>query len=143
MLVALDLDDGGNKVLETAIAYARRMNAIIDILHVEPPDTSDFVSYSAGPESVRESVAQHLKEARSAVADLRKKVEQCGISVRDAITLRGDVFTALKNKVDELKPDLLILGQSHHHRFFLSFEQSPTERAVVNLRCAMMIVPTD
>jgi nucleotide-binding universal stress UspA family protein len=143
MLVALDLDDGGNKVLQTAIAYARRMDAAIDILHVEPPDTSDFVSYSAGPESVRESVAKHLHEAHSAVAALRNEVERCGIAVRHAITLRGDVFTALQNKVDELKPDLLVLGQSHHHRFFLSFGQSPTERAVANIRCVMMIVPSD
>jgi nucleotide-binding universal stress UspA family protein len=143
MLVAVDLDDGRNKVLQTAIEYARRMNAVIDLLHVEPPDTSDFVSYSAGPESVRDSIAKSLHEAHSAVDVLRNKVEQCGVAVRHLITLRGEVFTALKNKVDELKPDLLVLGQSHHHRFFLSFEQSPTERAVANIRCVMMIVPSD
>jgi nucleotide-binding universal stress UspA family protein len=119
------------------------MDAVIDLLHVAPPDPSDFVSYSAGPESVRESVAKHLHEAHSAVAALRNKVEQSGIAVRHAITLRGDLFTALKNKVDELNSDLLVLGQRHHHRFFLSFEQSPTERAVANIRCVIMIVPSD
>ena len=49
------------------------MKAAIYLLHVEPPDPSDFVSYSAGPESVRDFVAKHLHDAHSAVIALRKK----------------------------------------------------------------------
>jgi nucleotide-binding universal stress UspA family protein len=142
MLVALDLNHEGDIVFQTAIDYARRMGAVIDLLHVEPPDPSDFVSYSAGPDSVRDSVAKHLQDAHSAVIALRAKAEQSGVAIRHAMTLRGDVFAAVTNKVDELKPDLLVMGQGHHRRFFLSLGRSPTELAVADIKCVMMIVPT-
>lgn len=142
MLVALELNHEGDAVFQAAVDYARRMKAAIDLLHVEPPDPSDFVSYSAGPESVRDSVAKHLHDAHSAVIALREKAEQSGVEVRHAMTLRGNILTTVIDKIVELKPDLLVMGQGHHRRFFLSLEHSPTERAVADIKCVMMIVPT-
>jgi nucleotide-binding universal stress UspA family protein len=142
MLVAVDLDQSGEAVLTEAARYASRMNAVLDLLHVAPPEPSDFVGYAAGPQSVRDSVARHLRETHSAVMGLRNKIEQSGVTVGHALTIQGEVFNAIAEEVRRLKPDLLVMGQSHHHGFFQYLGRSSTQKAVEEIKCVMMIVPT-
>ena len=142
MLVAVDLDQSGEAVLAEAVRYARKLDAVVDLLHVAPPEPSDFVSYSPGPESVRDSVAKHLREVHSAVAKLREKLEQSGITVGCALTVQGDVFNAITEELQRLKPDLLVMGQGHHHRLFQSLARSPAQKVVAEAKCVMMIIPT-
>jgi nucleotide-binding universal stress UspA family protein len=142
MLVALDLDEGGETVLAEALRYAHRMNAVVDIVHVAPPEPADFVGYSPGPDSVRDSVAKRLRKEHSAVVDLREKITQAGVAVGHALTIQGEIFSAVMAEVERLKPNILVMGQSHHRRFLQSLIRNPTEKAVQDIKCVMMIIPT-
>lgn len=142
MLVALDLDQHGEVVLTEALHYAYRMNAIVDILHIAPPEPSDFVNYAAGPESVRDSVAKQLRERHHTVIGLREKAEQAGVTVGHTLTIQGEIPDSIIAEARRLKPDVLVMGQSHHRRFLQSLVRSPAEKTVEDVECVVMIIPT-
>jgi nucleotide-binding universal stress UspA family protein len=142
ILVALDLDAHGDTVLEQALRYAKRMNASVDVVHVAPPEPSDFVGYSSGPESVREQVARNLRERHRAVLGMREKITAADVAVGHTLTIQGEISSSIVAEVRRLKPDVLVMGQSHHHRFLQALIKSPTERVLEAIDCVLMIVPT-
>jgi len=71
---------------------------------------------------------------RPAVSRLRKTLGTDGLVVRESFGYRLDI--------DPGDVDLLVMGQSHHHGFFQYLGRSSTQKAVEEIKCVMMIVPT-
>jgi len=61
ILVLIDLAPSTPKVLAAALRLARCTGARLCLLHVEPPEP-DFVGYRAGPQTVRDSLADEWRE---------------------------------------------------------------------------------
>jgi nucleotide-binding universal stress UspA family protein len=140
MLVALDLDDRGEIVLTEALRIARRMNAVVDVVHVAPPEPSGFIGYEAGPDSVRESVARRLRTEHRMVHGLREKIEAAGVTVGRTLTIQAELAKGIIDEAKRLKPDILVIGHGHHRGLFRP--RSLAEDAIEDLPCTVMVVPT-
>jgi len=140
MLVAVDLDDRGEIVLAEALCLARRMNAVVDVVHVAPPEPSGFIGYEAGPDSVRDSVARRLRTEHRMVHGLREKVEAAGVTVGQTLTIQAELTKGVIAEAKRLKPDILAIGHGRHSGLFRS--RSLAEEVIEDLPCTVMVVPT-
>ncbi len=70
ILVAIDLSDVSQKILENAKTLALALSTKVWLLHVAEPEP-DFVGYRAGLQSVRDQVAHKFHEERD---ELQKEV---------------------------------------------------------------------
>jgi nucleotide-binding universal stress UspA family protein len=140
MLVAVDLDDRGEIVLAEALRLARRMNAIVDIVHVAPPDPSGFIGYEAGPDSVRDSVAKRLRIEHRMVHELREKIEAAGVTAGQTLTIQAELAKGIIAEAKRFKPDILVIGHGRHSGLFRS--RSLADEAIEELPCTVMVVPT-
>src|SRR3546814_11415440 len=74
ILVAVDLSPVSDRVIAAAERVAQASAAAVYVLHVAEPDP-DFVGYGAGPQVVREQVAElHHREHRAVQALAERQI---------------------------------------------------------------------
>jgi Universal stress protein family len=96
IVVAIDLKAGTNRLLAKAQRYGLALNAVVDIIHVAPPDP-DFVGYmkSGGPTEktqdnlIRDSQAKALRDEHQQTQNLAAALRAKGVRVERALTVQG------------------------------------------------------
>ena len=78
------------------------------LIHVAEPDPA-FIGWDAGPETVRDSVAQRFHEEHRALQkiadDLRDEDFSCV-----ALLVQGGYAEAILNEAEKLEPSLIVMG---------------------------------
>jgi nucleotide-binding universal stress UspA family protein len=108
ILIGLDLSERSSKVYEVAKRYAQSMQAAVWLIHVAAPDP-DFVGYRPGPQSVRDSVAEHLKEHHHKLQELAQDCRAAGLEAT-ALLVQGPTAETLQKEAEKLSCDLIIMG---------------------------------
>lgn len=108
MLVAVDLSKRAGLVVETARRYAQSMAAELWLIHVAAPDP-DFVGYDAGPQTVRDSVAEHLRQHHQELQTLAQQCREHGLKAT-ALLVQGPTAETLQAEAVRLQCDLMVLG---------------------------------
>lgn len=108
MLVGVDLSKRSGLVLEAARRYAQSMAAELWLIHVAAPDP-DFVGYEAGPQTVRDSVAEHLRKHHEELQAMAGQCRQQGLKAT-ALLVQGPTAETLRAEADRLQCDLIVLG---------------------------------
>lgn len=108
ILVAVDLSPASDRVIATAERVAQAIAAAVYVLHVAEPDP-DFVGYGAGPQVVRDQVAElHHREHR-AVQALAERLRAVGIDAT-ALLIRGPTVETTLKEAERLHAELVIVG---------------------------------
>lgn len=108
ILIGLDLSERYPKVYEVAKRHALSMKASVWLIHVAPPDP-DFVGYRAGPQSVRDSVAEEYKEHHQQLQQLAQECRDAGLEAT-ALLVQGPTAEMLQSEACKLGCDLMVLG---------------------------------
>jgi nucleotide-binding universal stress UspA family protein len=138
-MVALDFSDVTPEVMEAASAMAEAFEAELFIVHVAEPNP-DFVGYEAGPQSVRDTEAKHLRDEHRQVLELAEQLRETGLKAT-GLVIQGGTVEALISEVDRVTADVIVMGNHQHgplHRFFLG---SVTEGVIRQNRCPVLVVP--
>lgn len=139
ILVAVDFTDVTSEVVAEAERLAKAFGAELSLIHVAEPNP-DFVGYEAGPKSVRDAEAKHLREEHRQLHELAEKMRGDGLEVR-GLVVQGPTVEKIIEEVDKLKADIIVMGNHQHgplHRFFLG---SATEGVIRENRCPVLVVP--
>ncbi len=139
ILVAVDFTDVTDEVIAVAVQLARSFSADLNVVHVAEPNP-DFVGYEAGPKSVRDAEARHLKEEHRQLHELTDKIRSEGLETR-GLVVQGSTVEKIMEEVDRLGADMIVMGNHQHgplHRFFLG---SATEGVIRQNRCPVLVVP--
>lgn len=104
----LDFSEATDRVVDLAQKLALGLGAQLWLLHVEAPDP-DFVGYEAGPQSVRDNVADEMHQHHRRLQQLADSARQAGIETT-ALLLQGPTVEALVEKARQLDTDLLVMG---------------------------------
>src|SRR3546814_11815294 len=108
IVVAVDLAPGVSGVIAAAERRAQASAGAVYVLHVAEPDP-DFVGYGAGPQVVRDQVAElHHREHR-AVQALAERLRAVGIDTT-ALLIRGPTVETTLNEAKRLNAELIIVG---------------------------------
>lgn len=108
ILVPVDFSPDTSAVIEEACRLAKATGGSILLLHVAAPDP-DFVSYGAGPPTVRAQAAHHLHEARVELERRTAQIQARGIRV-DPVLLRGPTIATIIEHAGKVDTDLIVVG---------------------------------
>jgi nucleotide-binding universal stress UspA family protein len=114
ILVAVELDNGDQLLLDQAEALASKFDAKVWVVHVADPDP-DFVGYDPGPAYVRRTLATDLRDEHKLIHKYAEALKGKNIHV-EGLLVQGPTVQTIFEEARKLEADLLILG-SHKHNF--------------------------
>jgi nucleotide-binding universal stress UspA family protein len=148
IVVAIDLNAGTNRLLAEAQRYGLALNAVVDIIHVAPPDP-DFVGYmkSGDPAEktqdnlIRDSQAKALRHEHQQTQDLAAALRAKGVRVERALTVQGPTLTTILDETRKLGADLLVLGSHHHSALHRLWFGDIAVDATKQAPCSLLVIP--
>lgn len=140
ILVAIDFSTVTEPMLEVAVRMGRAFDAKLCLVHVEPPDPS-FVGYEAGPQTVRDAVAEEFREEHRKLHALQKEVEAQGVATTSQF-IQGPTIEKILEEVDEQEADLLVMGSHGHGALHHLLVGSVSEGVLRKARCPVLVVPS-
>jgi nucleotide-binding universal stress UspA family protein len=148
IVVAIDLKAGTERLLAEAQRYALALNAVVDIIHVAPPEP-DFVGYmkSRDPAEktqdnlIRESEAKTLRAEHQQTQDFAAMLRANGVRVERALTAQGPTLATILDETKKLGADLLVLGSHHHSAFHRLWFGDVAVDASKLVPCSLLVVP--
>lgn len=145
IVAAIDFSERTEAVIALASVQAQAFSAHLWLIHVAAPEPG-FVGYDAGPQSVRDNVAKHIRERHREIQTLAEKVRDQGVEAT-AMLLRGSTVKALLAEAEKLSADLLVLGSHGHglmHRVLLgSVSQAVLQKSTVPVLLIPPRAPTE
>lgn len=139
ILVGIDFDDNSELLIQKAVELAEKFNAKIWLLHVAAPEP-DFVGYGVGPQYIRDSRAEELKDEHKKLFTWAEELEKRGLEA-EGLLVSGVTAEEIIEKSRELAIDLIVAG--YHDRSFLynAFFGSTSSEIIKNSEIPVLIVP--
>lgn len=116
IVVAIDFSPVSEKVIGQATSIVRAQGGRIWLIHVAAPDP-DFAGYEAGPQEVRDNVADELRDEHRQLQDRAKRLRDDGIEAT-ALLVQGPTVNTILREATKLEADMIALGS--HGRGFAS-----------------------
>jgi len=142
VIVAIDLIDQNEKlILEKAIELTSCFNPKYWILHITAPDP-DFVGYEAGPQSVRDNLANELRKKHRSIQEYKDKLEEGGY-IAESLLIQGPTLEMILDKSNKLKADLLIIGHKDHSLLYKTFIGELSTQLINKSKIPLIIIPLE
>lgn len=141
ILVAVDLDERTYKLVDYAAALASKFDAKVWIVHIAAPEP-DFVGYDVGPQYIRDTRAETLKEEHKDLKKLTEKLHQQAIEA-DALLIAGPTVQMILDEAKKLKADLIISGSHDHSFLYKAFVGSIAEGIFRKAKIPLLTIPLD
>ncbi|MCK7593037.1 universal stress protein [Pseudomarimonas salicorniae] len=139
LLVALDLSGSSAQVLEVAKGMARATAASLWLLHVAEPEP-DFVGYEAGPQVVRDQVAEAHRRDHGQIQAHARALRDEGMEVT-ALQIQGSIAQAILDEAERLAVDLIIMGTHGHGAVFDLIVGSTSQAVLRSSALPVLLVP--
>ena len=141
ILVAIGNPRHADQLLAHAVKLAKLTNGKIWIFHVSASDTDDFLARESGPQFVYDKRSEDREKEAVFVKQHAEAVKKDHGIPAEGFLVQGSVATAIKNKVEEYKIDLVIAG--HHKKDFLYnlFTANTKKDLVDELNIPLLAVP--
>lgn len=140
ILVAVDFSPVTDAMLDVAVRMAKAFEAKLCLVHVEPPDPS-FVGYDAGPQTVRDAVAEEFREEHRQLHALQKRVEEQGVTATSQF-IQGPTIEKILEEADEQEADMILVGSHGHGALYHLLMGSVSEGVLRKVACPVMVVPS-
>jgi nucleotide-binding universal stress UspA family protein len=141
ILIPLELNGSKleGRIIETAISYAKILNAKCWVVHIAAPEP-DFVGYEVGPQYIRDELAEDLREEHREVQTVANLFKEHKIACQ-GLLIQGATKEMIEIEIEKLKIDLLILGNKKHGFFDVFFEGSVSEALVDEVNIPILLIP--
>jgi nucleotide-binding universal stress UspA family protein len=148
IMVAIDLKTGTDRLLAEARRFSQALNAIVDIIHVAPPDPG-FIGYikSNDPEEQNQFDTEREPHAKALRAEHQKAqafgamLRSAGVRVDQTLTVQGPTLATILAHVSKLNSDLLVLGSHHHGALYRLWSGDTVADAAKHAPCTLLVVP--
>lgn len=141
ILVAIDIDNKEELLIQKAIEIAKKFESKIWILHASAPDP-DFVGFEAGPQSVRDARADTLHKENRIIGLLTDKITSEGLETA-GLLIEGPTIDVIMEESEKLKAELLIIGHKKHGFIEKLIRGSVSGGVLQHTKIPVMIVPID
>ena len=115
ILVTIEFEEKVELILEAAKQIALKFDSKIWLVHIAAPEP-DFVGYGAGPQYIRDTLAQDLREEHRLLQKYADELKSQGID-SEGLLVQGIITETIVRESEKLDVDLIIIG--HHDRGFL------------------------
>lgn len=139
LLVALDFADATERLLAVAQNAAKASGAEVYLIHVAEPNPA-FVGYEAGPDVVRDQVAQEFREQHRMLQGHADKMRAAGIEAT-ALLVQGPTAKMILQEAERLNIDQIIMG-THGRTAVMDILVGSVSHAVLrNTGLPVLLVP--
>lgn len=141
ILIPLELDNSPleTRIISTAISYAKLLKAKCWVVHIASPNP-EFVVFKAGPQYIRDELAEDLREEHRGVQKIAELFEENKIDCQ-GLLIQGATKEIIREEITKLKIDLLVLGNKKHSFFDVFFEGSITDGLVDEANIPILLIP--
>lgn len=140
LLVAVDFSPVTADVLRTATEIARAFEAAVRLVHIAAPNP-DFVGYEAGPQTVRDVIAVHLRDDHRKLQELELAMRKDGVNVT-ALLVQGDTVGKILKEASEFGADLIVVGSHGHSALHDLIAGSVADGVLRKAACPVLVVPS-
>ncbi|GAG43809.1 unnamed protein product [marine sediment metagenome] len=140
LLAALDFSPVSDQVAAQAAFLAEAFSAELTLLHVAAPDP-DFVSYEAGPQTVRDTRARKLSDEHRKLQELADELRGRGIPTK-ALLIQGPTVETILDETKKLGADTIVIGSHGHGALHRALLGSVSEGVVRQASCPIHVVPS-
>jgi nucleotide-binding universal stress UspA family protein len=139
ILVPIDFSSLSESVVDVAKTLAECFSARLWLIHVASPDP-DFVGYDAGPQSVRDQVAEHLREEHQRLQSTAADLRQAGLDAT-ALLVQGATAEKILAEAEKHAADLIVMGSHGRGAMYRTLMGSVSERVLRKAACPVTIIP--
>jgi len=140
ILVAIDLSNASQKILDKAKTLAIALPAKVCLLHViegEPDFLDDEPDLLSSSDQSQQEFSQEHKYLQKEVDGLR----QSGIETKGLLS-QGSVVDVILQKSKQLEIDIIIVGTHGHGGVHHMIFGSVSEGVLRNTSCPVLVIPT-
>tara|TARA_B100000378_G_C17775989_1_gene318482 strand:- start:63 stop:509 length:447 start_codon:yes stop_codon:yes gene_type:complete len=139
ILVATDLKEHSDFLINVAESYGHAFNARLWIIHIAAPDP-DFVGYDVGPQYIRDIRAEDLREEHQALYSKTQQLKEKGLDA-EGLLIQGSTVETLLGEAKKLNGDLVVIGKADHGFFYNLIYGDTTSNIVKESPIPVLIVP--
>ena len=140
VLVALDFSPVTADVMRAATEVAGAFGAFVRLVHIAAPNP-DFVGYEAGPQTVRDVIAVHLRDDHRKLQELELEMRKAGVNVT-ALLVQGDTVGKILKEASDFGADLIVVGSHGHSALHDLIAGSVAEGVLRKSPCPVLVVPS-
>ncbi len=133
LLAAVDFSPVSERVLEVARELAGAEGARVLLLHVAEPDPA-FVGYEAGPQVVRDQVAEEFRSQRKTLQEMADRLRSTGVETTPLV-VQGAIVDTIIEHAQRQQVRFIVLGThgrtAVHHLLVGSVSEGVIRRSVV------------
>ncbi|CAH0524332.1 universal stress protein [Vibrio hippocampi] len=133
ILVALDLSDESNLLIDRAVSLAKPLGSEVSFVHIDV----NFAELYTGLIDLNMAENQnHVMEA--SLTQLKKFAEYADYPIKHSLVGSGDLSNELRDTIKEFDVDLVVCG---HHQDFWSKLLSSTRQLINTVPVDLLVVP--
>ena len=139
LLIPVDLSAGTDRILAAAARIGRREECVLHLLHVAPPEP-DFIPFDAGPDTVRDQVAEDLRQEHRSIQELAARLTSDGFQA-SARMVQGSTVETILEWAERVEADCIVMGSHNRgalHRLVLG---SISEGVLRKTQRPVLVVP--
>jgi nucleotide-binding universal stress UspA family protein len=140
ILVPVDFSDVAGLVVDTAACMAKLTGAALTLLHIAAPEP-DFVGYEPGPVSVRNTVAQQLRDEHRKLQAMEHRIAGHGFAVT-SLLIQGFASEKILHEAARVQADMIVMGSHGHGLIRHLVVGSVTDGVLRKATCPVLIVPS-
>lgn len=140
ILALIDFSETTDPVVFKAGELARLYGAKCWLLHVAAPDP-EFVGYDVGPQYIRDSRADVLREEHQALQEMKARLSAQGIEA-EALLVQGTLNETIMAEIEKLAADMVVLGSHGRSRLYELVVGSACAYVIKHAKVPLVVVPS-
>jgi nucleotide-binding universal stress UspA family protein len=140
ILVAVDLSPASAEVVRVASRVASAMDGEVFVMHCAEPEP-DFMGYDAGPEVVRDQVAEEFHREHKSVQGFAQTLRDEGLEAT-GLLIRGPTVQTTLKEARRLGVDLIVVGSHGRGAVYSLLVGSYSEGILRKSSVPVLVVPT-
>jgi len=139
VLACVDLSPISEAVLACAARLARGLETELVAIYVAPPEP-EFVGYAAGPQSVRDQVAERLRAQHRELEARVRTLTNGGLSAK-ALMVQGPTTETILSHAERLGAELIVVGSHGHGKLHDLLVGSVADGVLRRASAPVVVVP--
>jgi nucleotide-binding universal stress UspA family protein len=139
LVVAIDFGERTDRILAAARKTARATGAQVYLVHVAEPEPA-FVGYKAGPDVVRDQVAQEYREQHRLLQSYADEMRAAGIDTT-ALLIQGPIAESILKEAADVEAELIIMGTHGRSAVFEIVVGGISHAVLRNTTIPVLLVP--
>lgn len=138
ILVLIDFSDVTNQVLEHALGMSRSSDGDVVLLHVVPEEALLAVDFAPPP---IDSDPEVFNARQRQLVSLGNSLKTHGVRLRTQ-QVQGELLTTLLAQIQEIQPDIIIMGSHGHGALYNLLVGSVTATVLKHASQPVLVVPS-